>query len=142
MAKSLTIGRAARQAGVSVETIRFYERKGLLEQPARPAGGGYRAYPADAIRKLQFIKQAQGLGFSLREIHDLLALRSDPAAQCDEVRAKTQTKLEDVEKKIARLQAMRDALVAMVESCPREGAASDRCTILKFLDSEGLSDVA
>lgn len=131
----MTIGGAAREAGIGVETIRFYERKGLIDQPARPAGGGYRAYPQETIRKLCFIKQAQEIGFSLREIHDLLELRNDPAAQCEDVRKKAVAKLNDIEDKLEKLRSIRLALVNLVNSCPRESADLTECTILQSLDS-------
>ena len=139
MIESMTIGGAAKQAGVSVETIRFYERKGLIEQPLKPSSGGHRVYSADSVRQLKFIKQAQGLGFSLQEVGELLALRTDPAAECDEVRDRTIRKLKDVDRKILKLRTMRSALVRMIDACPRKGVAADRCTILKSLDSEDLT---
>ena len=74
----MTIGKAAREAGVGVETIRFYERKGLIDQPLRPREGGFRIYPDHAVHRVRFIRKAQELGFSLSEVEDLLALRADP----------------------------------------------------------------
>lgn len=132
----MTIGGAARKAGVGVETIRFYERKGLIEQPARPANGGYRTYPQETIRKLCFIKQAQEIGFSLKEIRDLLELRSDPAAHCEDVRMKAVAKLNDIEDKLEKLRSIRLALVNLVNSCPRESADLTECTILQSLDQK------
>ncbi len=74
----MTIGEAARRAGVGVETIRFYERRKLISQPPKPSGGGYRSYPEETVDRIRFVRQAQELGFSLREIVDLLSLRADP----------------------------------------------------------------
>lgn len=76
----MTIGKAAQAAGVGVKTIRFYERRGLIEQPPRPVSGGFRTYSRETVRRIRFICQAQGLGFSLREACDLLILRADGSA--------------------------------------------------------------
>jgi MerR family copper efflux transcriptional regulator len=90
--QALTIGQVARDAGVGVETVRFYEREGLLEQPARRASG-YRIYELDAVDRLRFIKQAQRLGFTLREIKELFALKLDPAATRSQVRERAEAKI-------------------------------------------------
>jgi MerR family transcriptional regulator, copper efflux regulator len=82
--QTMTIGKAAREAGVNIETIRFYERRGLIERP--PKGNGYRVYSPEEVARIRFIKEAQQIGFSLSEIGDLLSLRADPAADCSEVR--------------------------------------------------------
>lgn len=84
----LTIGRAAKAANVNVETIRFYERRGLITQPRKPAGGGAREYDDYTIARVRFVRQAQDIGFSLREIAELLSLRADPGADCAAVRAR------------------------------------------------------
>ena len=81
-ATDMTIGKVAGEAGVGVETVRFYERKGLIRKPRRPSNGGYRTYPSDAVERILFIRQAQELGFSLREIKELLSLQADPATDC------------------------------------------------------------
>ena len=86
MANAMTISRAATRAGVGVETIRFYERRGLIRQPLKPRNGGYRSYDDEAVARIRFIRQAQELGFSLREIEELLALRTDLHADCADVR--------------------------------------------------------
>lgn len=125
----LTIGEVAKRAGVGVETIRFYERRGLVAQPPRPQEGGFRAYPAAAVERVRFIRQAQKLGFSLREIHELLALEADPHADCAEVQAQAAAKLEEVERKIGELDRIRMALTALVTACPGQGAL-DGCSIL------------
>lgn len=129
-----TIGKAALAAQVSVETVRFYERKGLIQQPDAPIEGGPRHYPAETVRKLQFIRQAQEVGFSLSEIAELLELRTDPKAQCDDVRERTLAKIETIDEKIARLKSMRSVLSALAETCPRKGAAAQNCTILQAFD--------
>jgi len=89
---ALTIGQVAKEAGVGVETVRFYERKALIEQPPRPARG-FRRYPPDVVRRIRFIQRAQGLGFTLREIGELLALRVEPATACGDVRAVAERKV-------------------------------------------------
>src|SRR5881394_2167200 len=95
----LSIGQVARRAGVGVETVRFYEREGLLEEPARKASG-YRQYTGDVVARLRFIKRAKDLGFTLREIAELLALRSDPDNPCAEVRQRAQAKVADIDARI------------------------------------------
>lgn len=129
MATDTTISRAAERAGVGVETIRFYERRGLIEQPARPRGGGYRCYDDDVVERIRFIRQAQELGFSLREIAELLALRADPGADCGDVRTQAVGKREEVDRKIAQLRHIRSALDELIASCPGGGALR-ACTII------------
>ena len=97
--KALTIGRLAREVGINLETVRFYERRGLLPRPPRSASG-YRLFPADAKRRLKFIKRAQELGFSLSEIRELLALRMSQRTTSAEIRKRTQAKIADIEGKI------------------------------------------
>ena len=99
----ITISKAARLAGVGVETVRFYERKRLIGQPPKPKDSGFRDYPIETIRRIRFIRQAQELGFSLKEIDELLSLRADPSTDCADVRTRAQTKLADVTEKITRL---------------------------------------
>ncbi|MBY0298729.1 MAG: MerR family DNA-binding protein [Methylobacterium sp.] len=127
----LTIGRAAAVAGVSVETIRFYERRGLIEQP--PKGGGFRVYPAELVARIRFIRQAQQIGFSLREVQELLALRATSGADCADVRRQAAQKIEEVDRKIADLRRVRTALEAVISSCPGRGRLKD-CTIMTALE--------
>lgn len=128
----LTIGKLARAAGVGVETIRFYERKRLLARPRRPERG-FRVYPGDAIRRIRFIRQAQDLGFTLREIAELVSLRADPAVDCSKVFARATAKLEDVGRKIAQLSRMKRALERVVAACPRHGTVK-ACSILEAME--------
>ena len=100
----MTIGKAALRAGVGVETIRFYERKGLIKQPAKPRSTGFRSYPRETIERIRFIRQAQDLGFSLREVQELLSLHANPSADCTDVREQARAKLEDVNQKRAHLE--------------------------------------
>ena len=129
MAISLTIGRAAKQAGVGVETIRFYERRGLITQPPKSGSGGYRYYDDGVVERIRFIRQAQELGFSLREIGELLSLRADPHADCGDVRQQAALKRGEVNRKIEQLQYIRSALDELIASCPGGGALR-ACTIL------------
>jgi len=129
--KPLTIGVLAGRVGVGVETIRFYERKGLLRRPPRPATG-FRVYPEDSMARLRFIRQAQGLGFTLREIAGLLALRVAPGTDCAAVRTRAVAKLAKVEVHLAELERIRGALAKLVAACPGRGAVTT-CTILEAL---------
>src|SRR5229473_978214 len=95
---TLSIGQVARKAGVGVETVRYYEREGLLEEPPRRASG-YRQYSEQVVTRLHFIKRAQQLGFSLKEISELLLLRVDAQTSCDEVKQRTEAKIAEVERK-------------------------------------------
>ena len=129
----LTIGRIARDAGTGVETIRFYERQGLLAKPARTTSG-YRSYAPEVIRRLRFIRHAKELGFSLREIKELLSLRADPGADCADVRTRAITKRDEVERKVAELGRIRAALDTLIASCPGGGALR-ACTILDAIEN-------
>ena len=128
----LTIGRLAKQAGVGVETIRFYEREGLITQPGRRPSG-YRHYPPDAVRRVRFIRHAKELGFTLKEIQELLELRVDPHFTCADVRRRTRTKIADIEERIASLEWMKAALERLARKCRGRGPTTD-CPILDELD--------
>ncbi|MCC6611651.1 MAG: MerR family DNA-binding protein [Burkholderiales bacterium] len=129
--KPLTIGALADRAGVGVETIRFYERKGLVRRPARP-GAGFRVYPEDAVGRIRFIRQAQALGFTLQEIGGLLALRVTPGSDCAAVRTRAVAKRAIVQTRLAELERIRDALDKLIAACPGRGAVTT-CTILEAL---------
>jgi Hg(II)-responsive transcriptional regulator len=130
--ETLRTGEVAAQAGVNVQTLRYYERRGLLKEPERRASG-YREYPADAVQLIRFIKRAQELGFTLSEIEDLLRLRDDQDSACAEVRSAAEAKIEDIEQKIRHLRAMKRALGVLVASCATEGSPR-HCPILEALD--------
>jgi len=132
--KALTIGRLAQQVGINLESVRFYERKGLLAKPPRSASG-YRLFPADAARRLRFIKRAQELGFSLSEIRELLALRMSQRATSTQIRKRTEAKIADIEGKIKTLDSMRKSLVKLARSCGGCAPLSE-CPILESLDRE------
>ena len=130
--KAMTISKAARAAGVGVETVRFYERRDLIVRPSKPPDGGFRRYPAETVKRVRFIRQAQGLGFSLREIEELLSLRADPATDCGQVRERAVAKLEDVDRKIGELQRFRRALEELIAACPGHGALR-ACSIMEAM---------
>jgi MerR family mercuric resistance operon transcriptional regulator len=132
--QTLTIGQLARGAGVGVETIRFYEREGLLAEPDRRPSG-YRQYPAEAVKRVRFIRHAKELGFTLKEIQELLELRVDPKSSCSDVRQRAQAKITDIEERIAALAQMKGALERLVRSCRGRGP-TDECPILAVLDRE------
>lgn len=132
MPKLLTIGRVAKQADVPIETIRYYERRGLLPDPPRTESG-YRQYDTESVTRLRFIKEAQELGFSLEDIQGLLALRVDKETSCGEVRARAERKAADIEAKIRILQAMHDALQEMIAACA-QGGPSGECPLLETLE--------
>jgi len=127
-----TIGVAARQARVGVETIRFYERRGLVRQPSKPAASGARHYPPETVARIRFIRQAQQLGFSLHQIAELLALRAAPDADSADVRAAAQAKLAEVERKMAQLREVRAALRTLLAACPG-GGGLEACSIMDAL---------
>jgi len=130
--EALTIGRLAKQAGVGVETIRFYEREGLIAQPDRRVSG-YRQYPREAVRRVRFIRHAKDLGFTLREIQELLDLRVDPRSTCADVRGRAKTKIADIEERITSLERMKGALERLACKCRGRGPTTD-CPILEELD--------
>jgi MerR family mercuric resistance operon transcriptional regulator len=129
----LTIGKAARLAGVGVETIRFYERKGLIDQPPKPNRSGQRCYSEELIRRIRFVRQAQQIGFSLRETKELLSLRSDPSADCAEVRSQAAAKLAEVRERLKHLHQVEAALEDLIAACPGQGRIR-ACSILDALE--------
>jgi MerR family copper efflux transcriptional regulator len=129
-----TIGGVARRAGVGVETVRFYERQGLITQPPRGASG-YRRYPEETVARLRFIRRAKALGFSLREIRDVLSLRVDPMGRSGEVKARAHAKIADIEEKIRALLRIKETLVRLAAAC--DGCAPVRaCPILDALEAD------
>ena len=132
--ETLSIGEVARRAGVGVETVRFYEREGLLEEPDRRESG-YRQYTEEVVLRLRFIRRAKELGFTLKEIRELIALRRDPSATRADVRQQATAKITDIEAKIRDLQRMKEALLKLTVSCRGRGSASS-CPILEALDRQ------
>jgi Hg(II)-responsive transcriptional regulator len=135
-----SIGEVARRAGVGVETVRFYEREGLLEEPPRRASG-YRQYSEQVVKRLHFIKRAKLLGFSLKEISELLLLRVDAQTSCEEVRQRTEAKIAEVERKLVELHRMRQALLQVHSLCTGQGPTG-RCPMLEALDQQETPDSA
>jgi MerR family copper efflux transcriptional regulator len=131
---SLRIGQAARRGGVGVETVRFYERQGLLDQPPR-SDSGYRQYPQEVVSRLRFIQRAKDLGFSLAEIKELISLRLDSTTSAGEVRSRSEAKIADIDERVRDLLRMRGALERLVSSCDAAGSIGD-CPILTALDGD------
>jgi Hg(II)-responsive transcriptional regulator len=125
----LTIGKVAKLSEVGVETIRFYEREGIIEQPKR-SSGSFREYPEDTIRRLHFIKRTRELGFSLAEVTELLSLRVKGRSTCATIKNKAESKISQVEKKIADLNRIRAALVRVKNTCDKQ-APTDTCPVLE-----------
>ena len=136
---ALTIGQLARIVGVNVQTVRYYERLNLLAPSARRPSG-YRLYSHQEERRLRFIKNAQTLGFTLREIAELLALRITSTARCGEVLEKARAKLLQVESKVDDLQALARALNSLIRAC-RVGQPTGHCPILRSLEGETTADM-
>ncbi len=130
---SLTIGQLARRAGVGIETVRFYERQGLLPKPPRTPSG-YRQYSPDALGRLAFISRAKALGFALREIADLLALDASREATCDDVKHRAERKLAETEAQLAELTRVRDTLRGLIAQCGSGPAGT--CPVLMNLKGE------
>ena len=130
----MKIGEVAKAAGIGIDAVRFYEREGLIRTPARRPSG-YREYTPDVVVSLRFIKRAKELGFSLKEISELLRLEAGAGTTPADVREHAEAKLEDLEERIRSMQRMRRALKKLVESCPGKGPLSD-CSILRALAPE------
>lgn len=129
----LKIGEVAERGGVNLQTIRYYEREGLLPEPPRLASG-YRVFPESAVHRVRFIKRAQELGFSLAEVRELLSIRIDSDRDSAEVRRLARNKIADIEEKIQTLHRMKAVLSELVERCPGCGPTSE-CPILSSIDS-------
>ena len=129
--EKLTIGQLAKKANVNLETIRYYERRGLIPEPPRNKSG-HREYSLEAVKRTEFIKRCQTLGFSLKEISELLSLRVGPSATCSDVKARVDAKIMDVEKRIIELEKIRYALLNMSSKCLGKGPAG-QCPILEEL---------
>ncbi|OIQ15545.1 MAG: hypothetical protein BM556_18065 [Bacteriovorax sp. MedPE-SWde] len=131
----LTIGKLATASNVSVETIRFYERKELIKQPEKQ--GGFRYYPTDLIKKIWFIKRSQELGFTLKEVKELLELTVKKKSRCNDILIRTETKIDEINEKIKDLKRMKKSLEGLAKCCDsREMPLSD-CPVLDcFIDSK------
>jgi MerR family copper efflux transcriptional regulator len=129
--ETFTIGTLAKRAGVNLQTVRYYERIGLLPEPARSARG-YRRYGADDLARLHFVRHASGLGFTLTETKELLALRARRGAACTSVRERAERKLAAIDAKLVELHELRDAVARLVGSCAGD-KATEHCSILAAL---------
>ena len=134
----MLIGEMARRSGVTIQTLRLYEREGLLPAPRRRASG-YREYAPEAIHLVHFISRAKGLGFSLREVTELLALSALPKANCGDMRAVAERALAEVQAKISNLRAIESALMELIQDCPGGKVPLDRCPIIDALTGKGSS---
>lgn len=131
---TLTIGRLAARAGVNVETVRYYERRGLLPEPAR-TDGRYRQYTPVALHRIEFIKRAKGLGFTLKEIRELLELRVEPGTNCEAVEAEAAVVIARIDTQMAQLERMRSALARLAEACRKRHPTAE-CPLLEALETE------
>jgi MerR family copper efflux transcriptional regulator len=147
VARPLTIGTLARRAGVGLQTVRYYQRRNLLPIPPR-SGRSIRIYPAETLALLRFIRKAQGLGFTLKEIETLLELRKKTRGACEEVARAFEAKVADLGERIRTLELMRADLVRVMKACEHGGGG--RCKVLEVLyfdddpstdDSPGLEPV-
>lgn len=128
------IGEVASRANVNKETVRYYEKRGLIPKPDRRRSG-YRIFTKRHIKQIKFIKRAQELGFTLNEIKELLELRMDENSYCSEIKQEAQEKYQDVLEKIEDLQRIKTTLVDLIDSCDGEGPKGD-CPILEALEGE------
>lgn len=126
-----TIGKVAKASGVGVETIRFYQRSGLINEPT-PIRTSFREYPAATVDRIRFIKRAQNLGFTLTEIQELLGLSEQPGASRREVKAIAEAKLESIQQKIADLKQMEATLSQLVHDCSGRGKVPG-CPIIEAI---------
>lgn len=125
----LTIGQVSRKANVGIETIRYYERLGLLPNPKRKSFSNYRQYKEDMIYRIKFIKNAQELGFSLKEIAELLSFRIQSKSTCADVRLRSRSKMTEIDEKIKSLKKIKKALRKLLKQC-ESGTRSSECPIL------------
>lgn len=130
----LTIGQVAEHTGMTVETLRFYEKQGLIDTPQR-SESGYRQYPTETLKRLRFIQRAKQVGFTLKDIAELLDLRREPGASCSDIKIRATKKIEDVDRKIDDLTRIRDALARMVIKCKGSGSLNV-CPILEELEMD------
>ncbi|MGI4993655.1 MerR family DNA-binding protein [Halobacteriovorax sp. GFR7] len=136
MNETLTIGKLAEASGVNLETIRFYERKGILIQPKK--SGAFRHYPSEYITRIKFIKRSQELGFTLSETKELLDLRIKNHAKCSDVLSKTETKIKEINEKIKDLKKMKKSLEGLANCCVDDNQPLSDCPILDcFLTNKG-----
>ena len=131
----MRIGKLAKLVGITVEAIRFYEKQGLIEHPERNESG-YRDYPEDVVQHVSFIKRSKELGFSLKEIKELMVLRYTPGTTCSDVKKQAEGKIVDIDRKMEDLQRIKKSLAVLVSSCPGQGPLSE-CPIIGSIKDEG-----
>lgn len=129
----MRIGAAAKQVGISIDAIRYYEREGLII-PAAILESGYREFNDQNIETLRFIQRAKTLGFSLREIRNLLKLKNSPDTTCGKIKALATEKREQIARKIAALEMLRTDLDALLQACNTQEGAATECPIINSLD--------
>ena len=134
--ESLAIGELARRAGVNVQTVRYYERRGLLDEPTRRESG-YRVYDASVLQRLRFIRRAQELGFTLGEIGELLALRMEPRTTAGVVKERAEQKIAEIDGRIHDLKRIRDALTHLAGRCRGGRGPTGDCPLLEALGPLG-----
>ena len=133
--KNMTISQLAQKSQVNIETVRYYERRGLI--PIAPRGpSGYRQFSEDAIKRIRFIKGAQEVGFTLKEITELLSLRVDPDTSCADIKKRAEVKIDEIEAKIRALDRVKKALTKLKAACRGRGPSSE-CPILEALEATG-----
>jgi len=132
--KSFTIGQLAKSSHVNVETIRYYERRGLIPKPPRRSSG-YRLFSQEDVKRIRFIKHAQSIGFTLNEISELLSLKVEPKATCGDITERIDAKISDIEGKLNTLLGMKKTLIKLKKACRRPSAPSKECPILESLDT-------
>lgn len=137
--KYLTIGQLAKQAEVNIDTIRYYERRGLISPQSRKESG-YRQYLDDAVVRIHFIRHAKELGFSLQEIGELLSLKLDPKTKCGDIKKRAQKKIREIDVKIQMLERMRLTLLRLTRMCEERKQASE-CPILDALDQSAEEEI-
>ena len=130
----MRIGAVAQAAKVGVETVRFYERRGLIAQPPKPTQGNARQYPLATVKRIQFIRQAQNLGFSLQEIEELLRLKMTSSTNCAAAQVQASLKMVKVNQKIEKLLAIQHQLKALISAFPGGDNTTQRCSILNAID--------
>lgn len=128
------VGQLAEKAGINVETVRYYEKLKLLPKPKRKQDSKYRIYDEEDLKRLLFIKRAKELGFTLKEIKELLDLRIDSRAKCGDVKHLTEHKLKDVDNRINDLKKIRNVLVKLINQCVNEEVSSEECPILDSIE--------
>jgi MerR family mercuric resistance operon transcriptional regulator len=127
--KGLTIGKVAKEANVNIETVRYYERLGLISKPPRTESG-YRQFPVEVVQRIKFIKRAQELGFTLLEVNKLLSVSDGKDYDCHDIQQFASKKLEEIEQKISDLEKIKSILYDLSKKCPGQSPL-DKCSILE-----------